>query len=323
MSHAEAADRPLWEDALADYLNAGYRPEQAWWLLINERGFADPGIHPILRAQTRLIRERRVKKGGAPVAARLPSKIPEPCPTAWTLTGDRWGILGDLHFPLVDWAFLGTICQVLRREGVEDVTLAGDTFNFDYYSKYDRTIEDGGLGLEREAAVRGLDMLAEKVKRIWVILGNHDARILKRLNGVPFGVDTDIILLFLGGQRGGAVQLSSLDHHYLDTPAGRWIVAHGADYSQHPGKVAADLALDEHCHAIVHHAHQVGITTDRTNRYIAIQNGMVADPRKVRYVTQQKRAGRRQMAQGFTLLLDGRPYVFGGPNLPSGLQVRP
>lgn len=316
-----ALDVPAWEDDLVEYLNAGYRPEQAWWLLQHERGYADPGIHPILRAQTRLVKAGRVRKGVPPVAARLPRAIPEPTPTPWTLEGERWGVLGDLHFPLVDWSFLGQICLALQKHKVEDVTLAGDTLNLDFYSHYDRQVEGEGLTAERDAATRGVAMLADSVARVWVVLGNHDDRILKRLNGVPFGTDTDVILSFLGGERGGQVRVSSLDHHYLSMDGGEWVVAHGADYSSHPGKVAADLALDEHRHAIVHHSHQVAVTTDRTNRYLAVQNGMVADPRKVRYATMRKRAGRRQMAQGFTILLGGRPLVFGGPNLPKGLQV--
>lgn len=313
---------PAWDAEAIALFNAGYRAEMVWAALVFDRGYPDPGIGAIQRAQTRYRKAGLIGKGVVENTDLVyPAKaFPERTPIPWELSGDKWGIMGDLHFPLTDWSFLVTACNTFKAAGVTDVTLAGDTFNFDYYSTFERTSDELGLAAEHQHAVRGLDLLLNSVERIWVILGNHDRRILKKLNGVPFNIGQDLMLAFLGGQRGGRVRVASLDHHYLHTEAGDWIVAHGADSSAHPGAIAAELALSEHKHAVVHHLHQYAITTDRTGRYIAIHNGMMADARKINYVGTVKHAKARRMMQSFLVLEGGRPRLVGGPSVPMGLR---
>ena len=312
-----AENAPLWESDLAALLGAGYPVHEAWKILSAKHPGQVSGIHAVLRAQTRLRKAGRLRGVSASPTLAAPDLFPDSTPTAWRLAGDDWGIIGDLHFPLTDWVFLAGIARELRREGIKDLTLAGDTLNLEYYGKHPRILADAGLQVEKDAASRGIDLLCEAVERVHVVLGNHDRRILKNLNGLPEQQAVDLILSFLGKERGDRVRVSVLDHHYLTTSSGEWIIAHGEQYSTHPGKVASDLALDEHMSAITHHEHHLSITTDRTGRYTAVSNGMAADPAKIHYLNLTRKGGRRRMVQGWTLLRGGVPILYGGPNAPA------
>lgn len=304
-----------WEGDLADLLNGGYEPDAACLMLKQMHPRAGIDIHKVLKAQTALRKDKRVGKGVALDKPLVPPKtVPSVTLEPVTLEGGDRAILGDLHFPLVDWPFLARVCAAARKEGIRSATLAGDIMDMGDYSSYAKVIPDPDTAIELDAAERGIDLLLATFEDVQVVMGNHDDRILKWLQGkLTPDKATDMLLSFMGGSRGGKVKLSLLDHHYLETETGGWIIAHGAQYSQMPGKVAGDMALDEQRHAMTHHEHHFGMTTDRTGRYIAISNGMCADVRMMTYVMRQKKAGKRRMVQGATLLKGGYPHLLGGP----------
>lgn len=229
----------------------------------------------------------------------------------------------DIHVPCTDYDYAMLPAQIARRhlpEGERVLVVHGDIFNQDVFSKWPKIVKDPTWEQERQAASNLFAIWAKTFDSIIVMPGNHDYRIMVQLGGqVSFsGVmwsmlteqDQDLAQMFGSLFSTGKLTVSPVDHCFIDTPKGKYIVVHGASYSINPLTVANDYSQKYQAHVISGHEHHVGMTIDRYGRYMLINNGGLFEKDKFSYVTLQANK-RPVMKKGFTLVKDGYPHVFG------------
>lgn len=247
-----------------------------------------------------------------PDAVGAPPSVPR-YDKAWTLEGAA-AIFGDIHAPLTDWSFFAEACNTARQFGVSQLIVAGDLFDFALLSNYEAVVPYATHDAECEAAEYAIDMASRAFDKIWVFGGNHDERLLKRLNGrLSEQKAVETFLAWIRGNRGGKVEWSSYTYCTLRTPAGPWLICHPNMYRAARGATAAEIALLEHMHTVTLHEHHLGKVVDKSGRYVAVASGMMADPAKIAYTARYKNA-RPRMVKGYTIIDEGGvAHVYGGP----------
>lgn len=229
----------------------------------------------------------------------------------------------DIHVPCTDYDFAMLPAEIARRhlpEGERVLIVHGDVFNADVFSRWDDVVLSPTWEQERKAAQNLFAIWAKTFDKIIVMPGNHDYRLLVKMDGqLSFGgmmwgmvneQDQDLAKIFGAMFSTGKLTTSPVDHCFVNTPQGKYLVAHGTSYSVNPLTVASDYAIKYQAHVISGHEHHIGQSIDRFGRYFLINNGGLFDKDKFAYVTLQANK-RPVMKKGFTIVKDGYPTVFG------------
>lgn len=218
-------------------------------------------------------------------------------------------VTGDWHVPTSDWQFLGSMCEfALRnmRKGQRRMALVGDLFNFDGLSGYEHTSIPSTISQEIAAAETVIDYVMTVFDEIYFAVGNHDQRFTKFLSG-SFGVERLARLFTRNIQTG---RFKATDLRQMETVNGgiHYRLTHQRNYSRNKGIVASQLCLKYQTNVITHHQHHVGLGRDVFNRYTWIDNGMMADYRKMDYVMNSDSTS-PVMCTGFTFLRNGTAHL--------------
>lgn len=229
----------------------------------------------------------------------------------------------DIHAPCTDYDFAmlpARIAEKHVKKGKRVLVVHGDVFDGGSFSKWEKVVADPSWEDERRAASNLFALWSQTFDQIVVMPGNHDYRMIKRVEGqVSFGGmlwgmaderDKDLSQMFGSLFSTGKLTASPVDHCFIDTPRGRYIVAHGSQYSVNPLNVANEMSQKYQAHVITGHEHHLGLSMDRFGRYFLINNGGLFDKDKFAYVTLQA-SKRPVMKKGFTFVKDGFPNVFG------------
>ncbi len=223
------------------------------------------------------------------------------------LSGD-WMIVGDVHVPATDYDFAALVSLIAlneMEEGQRNLLVAGDMLNADSFSRYEQFVSPPTFSQELKAARALIQEWLEVFDRIVFLMGNHERRFIKKLEGV---VETaDFYAMLTGSDK---ARFSAFGWCVIETPTGTWRVTHPRNYSVNQLKVASELAAKFQQHIIAHHEHHFGIGWDKYKRHIVINNGGLFDVKKFAYVQLEDSKG-AGMAKGFTLLKGGYPHLFG------------
>lgn len=218
--------------------------------------------------------------------------------TPFDLQGD-FIIVGDVHVPATDWGFAQMVSRLADKTKINRLIIAGDFFTMDSFSQYAAVVPPVAWAQERDAArVLLLDWL-ETFAEIYTLQGNHDRRMSKWAEGELSEVDI----------YGMAVSNPKLHHSkfgYCTVKSGGvdWRITHPANYGKGQLAVLSDLANKYQCNMIGAHEHHLAKGWDVYKRYVICNMGMLADEKKMAYVSldDTRSAG---MAQGFVLLRNG------------------
>lgn len=232
-----------------------------------------------------------------------------PLPLLPMISTDSLIVTGDWHVPTSNWHFLETMCQFAvrnMRKGQRRMALVGDLFNFDGLSRYDHTSAPHSIGLEIDAAETVIDYCLTVFDEIYFAMGNHDQRFTKFLAG-SFGVER-LVRLFTQHIKAG--RFKATDLRQMETVNGgiHYRMTHQRNYSRNKGIVVSQLCLKYQTNVIGHHQHSVGLGRDVYNRYTWIDNGMMADYRKMSYVMESDSTS-PVMCTGFTFLRNGTAHL--------------
>lgn len=225
------------------------------------------------------------------------------------ISADSLIVTGDWHVPTSDWQFIETMCQfALRnmRKGQRYMALVGDLFNFDGLSSYAHTAAPHSIEHELNAAEAVIDYCLTVFDKIYFGMGNHDQRFTKFLEG-SFGVER-LVKLFTHHIK--AERFIGTDLRQMETINGgiHYRLTHQRNFSRNKGIVVSQLCLKYQTNVIGHHQHLVGIGRDVYNRYTWIDNGMMADYRKMPYVMESDSTS-PVMCTGFTFLRNGTAHL--------------
>lgn len=228
-------------------------------------------------------------------------------PKEWVFEWDDFMVIGDVQLPTTDYDFAMYPAMIAKKHlrKPRRLIIAGDFYNMDAWSKYPSIISTPSWEQEREAARNLLTIYAQTFDEMWMVSGNHERRILEKLDG-QYNIN-DVLAASLPS---GKVKATVLDRCTVKTSKGKYTVLHGDNYAKKSLNNADEYAQKFQTHIISHHEHHAALGLDRFDRYFIVNNGGLFDHTKMSYV-QTKSNTMAGMSQGFTMVKNGFPYLFG------------
>lgn len=218
-------------------------------------------------------------------------------------------ITADWHVPLYDPGYVNQMIETARGEGLRDLIIAGDFFNFDALSAYDPKQESAGLEQELTEGVAVMRVLLESFDRIYYLWGNHDARMHRALGyAIQFREAMRTVFGILGTEALERVTFTNLDHMWLDCgDKFPWYICHPKSYTSVPLTGAIKLSSKLNANIITAHSHHcaVGHGTDGTK--VVAEIGGLFDKSKTAYL--QRTTNFPTWQQGYAWIKDGRLHV--------------
>lgn len=196
-------------------------------------------------------------------------------------------VTADWHHPLADYDLINSFLDHAVDVGATNwLLVAGDWFNIDALSAFDSK-DEKNANLEQE--FYGSNVTMERVlsvfDKVYLSWGNHDARVHKSLGyKVSFARAMRMMFADLDNDLLERVQLSNLDHVYIDTPNGPYYVCHPKSYNQAPLSTARKLAGLNLCHVITGHSHHTAIGHDPSGHFVCAEIGGFFDKEKTQYL---------------------------------------
>lgn len=228
-------------------------------------------------------------------------------PSEWIFEWDDFMVVGDVQLPTTDYDFATLPALIgekyLRKK--RKLIIAGDFYNMDAWSKYPSIISTPTWEQERESARNLLTLYSQVFDEMYMISGNHERRILEKLDG-----QYDIQDVLAASIPSGKVKATVLDRCTVKTSQGKYTILHGDNYSRNALTNADVWSQKFQTHIISHHEHHAAIGMDKFDRYYLVNNGGLFDQKKMGYV-QLKTNTCANMSQGFTMVKGGYPYLFG------------
>jgi hypothetical protein len=228
-------------------------------------------------------------------------------PEEWVFDWEDFMVIGDVQLPTTDYDFAMLPCMIAKKHlrKPRRLIISGDLYNMDAWSKYPSIISTPSWEMERDAARNLLTIYAQTFDEMWMLSGNHERRILEKLNG-----QYDINDVLASSLPGGKIKATVLDRCTVNTSKGAYTVLHGDNYAKKSLNNADEWAQKFQTNIISHHEHHTAMGMDRYDRYYIINNGGLFDSKKMSYV-QVKSNTCAGMSQGFTMVKNGYPHLFG------------
>lgn len=293
------------------------------WLL-----FSDVEITEVLAARTGrnvtqyAVTQKRQSCGLYKTPAGIPKIFEESKYTRYdsppVLETDDVLVMGDIEAPFHDAAWCSEVVALAARWGIKNVILAGDFIHFDSISTFAKKMasEDDepepDITDEILATVKVIDTLLDTFDNVLAILGNHEARLTRRL---AVRTRTTLLRHILGyrieeGAGNKAERLEIVPYYHAIVHSSddqKWLVTHPKNESVIPVRVASRMADIERINTIAAHGHDWGHTTSASG-YYAAACGCCADHERLSYVALRKSL-RPRMQRGAWILRNGRPYL--------------
>lgn len=213
-------------------------------------------------------------------------------------------VAGDIHVPTTNFEFAMRIISVAKYYGIKILILAGDIYNFDLFSKYPRQTIMVSWAQERDAGRTLFQMFQEHFDEIYVIMGNHDRRMIKWADGHLD--ETDVFGLITTSPK---VHVSNFGYLTIKSGSENWLITHSTEYSVNQLTVADQLAQKYKSNVITHHEHHVAKGRDRYKSFTIINNGGLFAQEKMAYVNLDT-SKKPNMANGFTALVNGCGHLY-------------
>jgi len=226
----------------------------------------------------------------------------------WRLSGD-FIVAGDVHCDTINKGFMCRPLQIATEYLTHPrrLLLAGDFINADAFSSYDAIAPGSSFARELSSARAFFEAYLKVFDEIYITLGNHDRRVQKRSK---LAIEPEDLLRMVSHDT--RVKISWWGHAVIETVNGEYRATHGSEYSVNQLVVADQLAQKYQQHVIGHHQHHLAIGWSRFKQFVIVDNGGLFDQNSMAY-TQLDDNKKPRMANGFTMLKAGHPYVFGQP----------
>lgn len=224
----------------------------------------------------------------------LPKQFDEVC----TLPNERTLVIADLHCPYHDKAFLEAVVEhaLDEFEEIEQIVIAGDLFDFDHLSQYPKDHHSARLDTELELAGSVLMYLTQYAP-VCIMMGNHDARIAKKLDAA-LSFQRIISMALNGREPLSEITVTNRDYVFLGQ---HFVIGHLSQYNPVAGKIASQIAKKYKRHVLVGHDHLCGVFLDKNENYVGASLGCLADTSSFWYA-ERRLSTMPFMQQGYALL---------------------
>lgn len=211
-------------------------------------------------------------------------------------------VTADWHHPLTDYKLVNQFIAEARERRIRNTLLvAGDWFNMDALSAYSPKQKKGAdLVTELAYSQETVGTLLETFQRIVITKGNHDWRLIRAL-GWTLEFKDAMRLLFpdLTPKELGRIEFSNLDHVWVNSPAGRWFIAHPTVYSKRPLTAAIEISAIRNAHVITGHSHHTAAGFARDGIHVVAEIGGFFDVEKTAYLQDTSTFPRWVQGYGF------------------------
>ncbi len=262
--------------------------------------FGKAGIARVYKAIQR-------KRQGEGWKARIPAsrfRLDEPV----VLESDNALLLFDIHAPLQDAPWINRVLDLADKWGIQDLGIGGDLVDFSSVCHWGRSIGIEWAD-EKEAGEAVLRTFARRFARVVYCGGNHEYRMVRRLEGAVRMID--VLREFTDSF---AVTATNRQWFTLKSGGQDYIVAHPGNYSRVPGSVATKLASKYRANVIAGHTHLWAQTRDVSNGWWVIDGGCCLDAERVGYLSDRLTTNPRPVL-GAVIVRQGVPVLLGEHNI--------
>ncbi len=213
----------------------------------------------------------------------------------------NFAVTSDWHIPYFDTQLSDSLLNVCAKKKVRKLIIAGDLLNLDAVSTFLSRNYD--INEELRQAERILQVLSEQFAEVYVIPGNHDFRLARKLE-VPISFEY-VLRMFCNARN-----VATTEYDFVELTSGekRWRVCHPKNYSQIKGRIAYRLAGKYECNVVSAHGHFFGMVVSESGKYLCVDSGGMFDKGKIDYFW--RTTTYPDWNQGFVLLIDGIPELY-------------
>ena len=207
--------------------------------------------------------------------------------------------LSDFEIPYHNAKFINQVFTISHALGIRQCVWGGDAFHLEAFSPF------GGADHDADQEISEIDEylpgFLEPFDKIWFFVGNHDQRLIHRLNdiGVMITNKTATRMLIAPETALEFKEKVTLSEYRYAKAGKNWLLEHPKNASTIPGRTAQQLSAKFHCHTLVGHTHNAGKTM--FNGFYAIETGHCLDSERLAY-NSTIHSTRPQMAQGAVLM---------------------
>ena len=211
---------------------------------------------------------------------------------------------GDSHLPLIHEEFTEHMFDIALAFKTKTLILAGDLFDQIIFSHFPTAFTKEMLSWEeeKERAKLFFQTLKKVFDKIYIIIGNHDIRILRVLKGQE--TFKSLIEPLLDDKSKFIIS----DYPQIELN-NKWIFFHPKSYSQTSMNVTRKLCNIHKKHCVTAHGHFSGLAFDVSDTYYAIDVGGILDRDKVAYI-HRSITTHPKWNKGFLIVRNDCPYLF-------------
>ena len=215
-------------------------------------------------------------------------------------------VIFDTQIPFQDAEFLNNLLELARAWDIQQGISGGDLLNMSAFSIFKERPEDKIWRRDRDVAIEVLRALHSHIPKWLLILGNHEAFLIKTL---AQQIGHDDILALLGKPQG----FVATDYYYCLVKLGGsvWRITHPRNISVIHSRIPQRLCEKFHANVASGHGHLAGMTPDYSGKYVAVDVGITCDPLRLDY-SSLRDSTRPSMCQGALILMEseGKCYPY-------------
>jgi len=231
---------------------------------------------------------------------------------------DNFIVMGDPHIPQQDDIVLDAIIEDGINCNICNLVINGDFSNSDVFSEFARKQSNASWELEKQECRKIMKKFQNVFENIFFILGNHDARLLRKTN-YSFKLD-DLLRILVDDYNPNQIIATEYDHILVNDD---WLICHPHEYSRIAGSKAKQMGEKYGRNTIVGHSHILShsiIGNNGNNRHY-IDGGCALDFDKVEYEVMNTSTF-TQWAKGYVKIINGYPFVQGFKEFKTNKSVR-
>ncbi len=211
-------------------------------------------------------------------------------------------ITSDWHIPHYDREAFSFLLETAKKKRIEKIIIAGDFLNLDILSSYAKT-EAITIDQELTEAKAVIKTLLNCFNEIHIIPGNHERRIIRRLN-----TPLSFVSFFSMIHKDERIKTTEKDHLVVSAGGRAFRICHPKNYSRVKLSVAVQLADIYHQNIVAGHSHSLGITFSRSASFLCIDCGGMFDESKIEYI--QATSTHPEWNQGFVALYENKVELY-------------
>ncbi|MFA5378620.1 MAG: hypothetical protein WC455_22895 [Dehalococcoidia bacterium] len=219
-----------------------------------------------------------------------------------TIPMDDYIVSCDHHAPYHSELWCNRLLAVAERFKIRKHIIAGDLYDFNFASKFPAE-ERKDIDKEGEDSKSILNIVAYFDKN-YFIQGNHE----RRAGIFTEGMIRARHIFTLYGQDVYAKKIvySLYDRIWIED---KYLIMHPKSYSQISTAVGKRMAEKFHAHILNAHGHFVGLTYDRSGKYMCVDLGGLFDPAKIEYCS-LRTSTHPVWNPGFAMIKGGKFFLF-------------